>query len=170
MKSDSYSLPCLSYIEFPQLPHHANSCEKHPTELNQTNQNKGTPTKSISHPLFPHPQFYGASCNWWPAEILSGSKLTGNLKSLLQSTGKKEWMPAQYGPRAQLKLLHTQLRALQCPDWQSCRPCLPCAYWPAGWRPGHQHLHFSDMYLKVKVNSTEGMFTKGIGRGVFAHF
>lgn len=94
MKNDSYSPLLELHRMFPQLPLHANAREKYPcytyTELNQTNQDKGTPKKGIPHPLLPHSQFYGTSCNWWPAGILGGSKLTGNLKSLLQSTGKME--------------------------------------------------------------------------------
>lgn len=126
MENDSYSA-LLELV--PQLPHHANSLKKILVAPTQT-QFKPTSIKEhlsqVSpppHPLILHSQFYGASRNWWPAGILGGSKLTGKIKSLQQSTEKRERMPVQHGPRAQLWLLPTQLRALY--NKQEDPVCLP---------------------------------------------
>lgn len=77
----------------PQFPHHINSQAElsfciH-IERNQTNPDKGKQRRHPppSSPFLPAVQ---AGVNPWPAGVWGGSKLTGNLKSLLQSTGKKK--------------------------------------------------------------------------------
>lgn len=94
----------------PQFPHHINSQAElsfciH-TERNQTNPDKGKQRRHPppSSPFLPAVQ---AGVNPWPAGVWCGSKLTGNLKSLLQSTGKKKVgvsaaRPQSPGPPAQV--------------------------------------------------------------------
>lgn len=89
------TLHYLSCRVSPQFPRHTNLCEK--LFLLHINGNKSNQPRirelGVRCPLLSHSQFYGASCNWGLAGVLRGSKLTGNLKPLLQSSRKEEQMP-----------------------------------------------------------------------------